>query len=80
MAARPKYEYRMICAQFGTRGHGTHAYRMPTDSKIRAQTVIDANHHSEMLADRNQNGRSSWYRNEAPWTIEKREIGKWETE
>jgi len=53
---------------------------MPTDAKIRAQKVIDANHHSEMLADRNANGRSAWYRNEAPWTVQKREVGKWEAE
>ena len=79
MALKPKYEYQIVCAQHGTRGHSTHAYPMPIDDKRRKQKVIDANHHSEMLGAR-QGVRSrsqAYYLAEAPWVIQKREVGKW---
>ena len=79
MPAKPKFEYRMVCAQHGTRGHGTHAYTMPTDKTRRDQKLIDANHHSEMLGAKQEiRSRSkAYYLAEAPWQIQKREVGRW---
>ena len=81
MAARPKYEYRLVCARYGERGHGTHAYRMPDEKAKREQKLIDANHHTEMLAARavgNGKERSaSYFGMEKPWRIQKREVGAW---
>jgi len=76
MPAKPKLQYRLICAKHGERGHSTHAYNMPDDKKRRAQKVIDADHHTEMLAARSAE-RSGYYAAEAPWTLEEREVGKW---
>ena len=82
MPPKPKLEFRLVCAQYGQRGHGTHAYSMPTDKKKREQKIIDANHHSEMLAaDADRSARShSYFAGEAPWKIQVREVGKWEDE
>ncbi len=76
MPAKPKIEYRLVCAQHGTKGHSTHAYSMPKDAKVRTQKVIDMNHHCGMMADRSLN-RSMYYKNEIPWTIQEREVGAW---
>ena len=78
MPAKPKIEYQMVCAQHGTKGHSTHAHTIPKKDgpKQRAQRVLDANHHTEMLAARSAQ-RSSYYSGEIPWTIQEREVGKW---
>ncbi len=78
---KPKLEYQLVCASFGTRGHSTHAHIMPTRAKTpkqREQRLIDINHHYEMLVDRGRTPTSIRFNSsELPWRIQVREVGKW---
>ena len=73
MTKKPKVEWRVTCAQFGTAGHSNHSWIKKDEKKAR-QSVIDANHHAEMLMNK---GTKSWYLNEAPYVLERREVGPW---
>ncbi len=67
---KPKLEHRIVCAKHGERGHSSHAYPKRDLAKAQ-QDVIDANHRAEV-------GKTDFYRGEAPWTVERREVSPWE--
>ncbi len=71
---KPKIEYRVVCAKFGTQGHSDHVtVKKGKDAKRKAiQSVIDANHHADMVSE------GHFYKGEAPWRIQEREVGAWE--
>ena len=57
MPAKPKIEYRLVCAGYGDKnqiGHGTHEHGISAKAtpKQREQRLSDINHHYQMLADR----------------------------
>ncbi len=68
-----EYEYRVVCAHLGeaTR-HSSHKWdkRGKDRKKKAAQSVTDLNHHREMQS-------SHFYRNEAPYRVQVREVGAW---
>lgn len=67
---KPKIEYRVVCAHFGTRHHSTHKFPKG-DGKKATQSVIDLNHHSEMASD------DIYYKHEAPYRVQTREVSAW---
>ena len=69
MPAKPKIEYRIVCANHGTSGHSSHAL-VKNDLKKAKQSVIDLNHRAEMKSN-------LFYGKEAPYVIETREVGPW---
>ena len=68
--SKPKLEHRMVCAKHGERGHSTHAYPKRDLAKA-TQDKLNADHKAEM-------DKTDFYRGEAPWVIQTREVGKWE--
>lgn len=68
--SKPKFEFRVVCAHFGTHTrHSSHKWNKQNVKKAE-QSVIDLNHHREMQD-------SSFYRNEAPYRIQTREVTAW---
>ncbi|KKN26547.1 hypothetical protein LCGC14_0873740 [marine sediment metagenome] len=68
-------EFRVVCSRFGTRDHSGHvSVKTGNDAEKRAvQAVIDANHHAETVV-----GSDHFYRQEAPYRIQTREVSEWE--
>ena len=63
---KPKTEYRVICGNFGSRGHSSHAWPKANKAKAK-QAVIDLDHHAEIHP-------TSYYAGEAPYEIQTREV------
>ncbi len=68
---KTKTEFRVVCAKFGTQGHSDHV-TVKHDKAKAVQSVIDANHHAEVVSE------GHFYKGEAPWRIQEREVGAWE--
>lgn len=64
-------EYRIVCAHFGSADHGSHAWPKRDLEKAR-QSKIDLDHHASIQS-------SSWYRREAPYDVQTREVEEWAT-
>ena len=69
--AEDRLEYRIVCNGSGQM-HRLHKYPKRDLAKA-VQSVIDADHHSEM-------NRTHFYGACAPWTIERRTVGAWKGE
>lgn len=69
MPAKPKLEWRLVCAQHGTSGHSSHTWAKRDEAKAR-QSKRDADHHAEM-------NPTTWYAREAPYEVQSREVSPW---
>ena len=72
---KPKVEYRIVCPNFGTRGHSTHVH--PKKTLVKAKEAVKGlDRHYEHLTK----GESmySYYRSEIGWRVETRTITEWE--
>ncbi len=72
---KPEYEFRVVCAHYGTSNrHSTHKWnKHGKDREHKAnQSVIELNHHAEITRP-----GESFYRNEAPYKVQTREVGAW---
>ncbi len=70
MTKKPKTEYRVVCAKFGTRGHSQHVHIKASKAKA-VQSVIDANHHADVVSE------GHFYKGEAPWRTQERDVSAW---
>ncbi len=68
--SKSNVEHRMVCAKHGQRGHSSHAYIKKNLAKAQ-QDTIDANHRASQ-------GSTFFYKEEAPYVIQRREVGAWE--
>lgn len=70
--SKPKLEYRVVCAHFGKGGtrHTMHKWPKTTGKKA-TQSVIDLNHHADMV------GKDHFYYNESPHRVQTREVTTW---
>ena len=68
------YEFRVVCAHFGTRHHLAHKWdKKGKDRKHKAaQSVIDLNHSADIRPNTN------FYQGEAPYRVQTREVTAWE--
>ena len=66
-----KTEHRIVCRLHGTQGHSRHIWPK-RDRKHAVQSVIDANHHAEMMS------QDHFYKREAPHRRQEREVTDWE--
>lgn len=69
MAAKPKLEWRLVCAHYGTSGHSAHVWPKRDEAKAR-QSKLDADHHAEMHP-------KTWYGREAPYQVQSRKVEPW---
>ena len=67
---KPKTEIRVVCANYGAAGHASHTWPKRDLDKAR-QSVIDAQHRAEV------GNPTAYYRGEAPYRIQVREVGPW---
>ena len=72
--SKPKLEHRVVCAHFGKSTRHTSHKWAKKDKKKATQSVIDLNHHAEMV------GRDHFYYNEAPYRVQIREVTAWGNE
>ena len=68
-----RQEFRVVCARFPDEGHRLHVHTKRDLARAK-QSVIDSDHHSEMMSRR---GSRHWYTNEAPHRIQVREVSEW---
>lgn len=74
---KPKVEIRIVCPNFGTRGHSTHAYnKKDKAAAVKAVEVLDLRmaHNAKTLND----GHYSYWKSEVGYRIESRTITAWE--
>ncbi len=74
---KPKVEYRIVCPNFGTRGHSTHGSPKKTLAKARERAEAQDRHY-EHRAKESPESMYSYYRSEIGWTVETRTITEWE--
>jgi len=74
MGKKPTIEHRVVCARFGTAGHSQH-YSTKTGTGARAKaikSVKEANDHAR------RSPQGHWYKGEAPYRRQQREVSAWE--
>jgi len=79
VSSKPKSEWRVVCANFGQKGHAQHFWEKKDKAKAE-QSKVDSDHHAEMLKARaagQEDGRVHWYVGEAPYVVQTREVSKW---
>ncbi|KKM89417.1 hypothetical protein LCGC14_1248840 [marine sediment metagenome] len=75
--SKPKVEYRIVCPNFGTRGHSTHVH--PKKTLVKAQERAAAQDRLyEHLAKVKPEPMYSYYRSEIGWRVQTRTITEWE--
>ena len=67
---KPKTEYRVVCARFGTAGHSSHVW-VKKDRAKALQSKTDADHHADMHP-------KSFYAKEAEYRIQTRTVTEWQ--
>ena len=70
MRGKPREEWRLVCANYGTTGHSSHS-RTKKDRAKAFKDKAEADRHSAL-----HDGK--FYGNEAPYRVQRREVTPWQ--
>lgn len=73
---KTKTVYRILCPNYGTRGHSTHEHTKPTLAKARERAAGNDRLYQDLVERDSE--MSSYYESEIGWRVQAQIVTEWE--
>ncbi len=79
MGSNTKTTFRIVCPNFGTRGHTTHRHKKATLEKAIERAEGNDSLYQKMADADPEEVMSPYYRSEIGWKVQAQSVTEWET-